>query len=68
MESNEDGSSLPDLTVPQEQCHKNVKQEVDDDLDNASMALDDAINSLRRAGSRLIQNNASRLVVVFLFL
>lgn len=63
-DSNDDGS-LPDLTAKQE---PNVKQEVDDDLEDASMALDNAINSLRRARSRLQQNNASRLVVVFLFL
>ena len=63
-DSNDDGS-LPDLTPKQ---GPNVKQEVDDDLEDASMALDNAINSLRRARSRLQQNNASRLVVVFLFL
>ena len=63
-DSNDDGS-LPDLTAKQE---PNVKQEVDDDLEDASIALDNAINSLRRARSRLQQNNASRLVVVFLFL
>ena len=63
-DSNDD-ESLPDLTPKQE---PNIKREVDDDLEDASIALDNAINSLRRARSRLQQNNVSRLVVVFLFL
>ena len=47
MEDSDD--SLPDLTVKQE---SEIKTEFDDDLDQASLALDNAVHALRRARSR----------------